>query len=78
MKTKLTEKQKQNLKNKHIPQNEVAYIVTDNCFWDTNPPENYNIYDPKRKPHGIELVDVKTGTVVMLKSGSVIKIIKAK
>lgn len=48
------------------------YIVTDSCFF----------YEPKKKrgrsPHVIELVDVETGNVKKLKSGSVIKIVRER
>jgi hypothetical protein len=40
-----------------------------------NPPQDYNPLDPNPKPHAIQLVDVETGSVVMLKSGSIIQVI---
>lgn len=60
---------------KFTPQADKEYLVTDQCFWETNPPEEYNIFDPKRKPHSLQLVDIETGTIVNLPSGSVIKIL---
>ena len=75
---KLTKQQKENLVNKRTPQKDKEYILTDDCFWDSNPPQDYNIFDPKRKPHAVSLVEKDTGTVVMLKSGSIIKVIIAK
>jgi hypothetical protein len=54
-------------------------LVTDQCFWESqNTPDNYNPLDPKRAPHAITLVDVATGTIVLLKSGSVIQVIEPK
>ena len=46
------------------------YILTDSCFF----------YESKKKrsPHSVEIVDLKTGSVKKLKSGSVIQIIKEK
>lgn len=48
------------------------YILTDSCFY----------YEPKKKrgrsPHTIEVVDLKTGNVRKLKSGSIIKIVREK
>ena len=48
------------------------YMVTDSCFF----------YEGKKKrgrsPHVIELVDIKTGSVKKLKSGSVITIIRER
>lgn len=53
------------------------FIVTDQCFWEQHPKEDYNPLDPKRAPHAVTLVNKNNGTVVMLESGSIIKIIKA-
>ena len=61
-----------------LTQKDKEYIITDDCFWDTNPPQDYNIFDKNRKPHAISLMEKDTGTMVMLKSGSIIKIIDAK
>lgn len=74
----LTPQQKKNLVNKHIPQREAEYIVTDQCFWEQNPPKDYNVLDPKRSPHAVTLVDKSNGSIVLLKSGSIIKVIHAK
>jgi hypothetical protein len=64
--------------DKFAPLPEKRYLVTDQCFWMTNKPKNYNPLDPKRAPHSIQLVDVETGTIVNLQSGSIIKVIEAK
>ena len=53
------------------------YIVTDFCFWEENAPQDYNVLDPKRKPHAIQVIDKQNGSVVLLKSGSIIKISQA-
>lgn len=60
---------------KWIPQPDREYIITDSCFWETNPPEDYNPHDTKRAPHSVQLVDRVSGTIVNLPSGSVIKIL---
>lgn len=73
-----TKKQSENLANKVQPQLDREYIITDFCFWAENAPEDYNIFDKDRKPHAVSLVDKETGTMVMLQSGSVIKIVSAK
>jgi hypothetical protein len=57
------------------PHKDKEYIVTDQCFWEQNPPANYNWSDPKRTPHSVTLVDKETGTVVLLQSGSIIKVV---
>ncbi len=48
------------------------YILTDSCFF----------YESKKKrgrsPHVIEVVDMETGNVKKLKSGSVIRIVREK
>ena len=38
---------------------------------------DYNPYDNKRKPHFVHLVDPETGTMVLLKSGSIIQVVKS-
>lgn len=73
-----TKKQLKEAFLKHSPFEDKEYILTDQCFWEANPPEDYNPLDPKRKPHAVTLVDKETGTIAMLNSGSVIKIIKLK
>lgn len=55
---------------------EKTYIVTDECFWIDNKPEDYNPSDPKRKPHFTTLVDLETGSITKLGSGSHVKIIQ--
>lgn len=65
---------------KFTPVIDHEYIVTDECMWQKMTPEEqekYNPYDRARAPHLLQLVDQATGTVVHLKAGSVIKIIKA-
>ena len=54
---------------------EREYIVTDECFWQDEKPENYNNTDPNRKPHFITIVDSVTGSITKLGSGSRIQII---
>lgn len=63
--------------NKFLPVKDKEYIVTDQCMWECEPHKDYNPYDIKRKPHAIHLVDKETGTIVLLYSGSVVKISKA-
>jgi hypothetical protein len=63
------------------PLEDKEYLVTDSCFWETLTAEEkakYNPHDLSRAPHFINLVDINTGTVVNLRSGSIIKITKAK
>lgn len=76
--TPLTKKQQRNLRNKTKPQKKKRYMLTDFCFWEQNPPPDYNPLDPNRKPHAVQLVDVETGTVALLKSGSIIEVIEPK
>lgn len=67
--------------DKFDPIREKEYVVTDQCFWEPLTEKErlaYNPYDEKRSPHSIQLVDTDTGTVVNLKSGSIVKIIEAK
>lgn len=65
-------------KRKRLPKLEdKIYLVTDECFWQKEPPANYNPLDPKRTPHYISLIDIQTGSVTKLESGSQIKIVKA-
>lgn len=73
-----TKKQLKTLAQKWVPRNDREYIVTDSCFFATNPPAEYNPHDPKRSPHTIQLVDKETGTVVNLLSGSVVKIVSVR
>ena len=62
---------------KLIPVKEKEYIVTDQCMWEVDTHVDYNPYDDTRKPHVMQCVDPVSGTIVNLKSGSIIKIIKA-
>lgn len=72
---KYTKKQLKNMEKKWEPQLDREYIITDSCFWETNPPEDYNPHDSERAPHTVQLVDKSNGTVVNLPSGSTIKIV---
>lgn len=74
-KKKLTEEQQKNIIAKGVPIVDKEYVVTDECYWISNAPEDYNPYDKTRKPHAVSIVDIDTGTVVLLKSGSIIKVI---
>jgi len=65
------------LKIKFVPVKDKEYLLTDQCMWEAGVGEDYNPYDETRKPHVIQCVDPVSGTIVNLKSGSVIKIIKA-
>ena len=62
---------------KLIPSKEKEYIVTDQCMWEMEVADGYNPYDDKRKPHVMQCVDPVSGTIVNLKSGSIIKVVKA-
>jgi hypothetical protein len=62
---------------KFIPKKDKEYLLTDQCMWEMEAHNGYNPYDKKRKPHVLQLVDPVSGTIVNLKSGSLIKIIKA-
>ena len=66
-----------NFENKFIPKKDKEYLLTDQCMWEMEAGDDYNPYDNKRKPHVLQLVDPISGTIVNLKSGSLIKIIKA-
>lgn len=70
--------QKENLANKTKALLGKKYIITDFCFWEENPPQDYNPLDPNRKPHAIQLVDPDNGSVALLKSGSIIQVIEPK
>lgn len=72
---KYSKSQLKKMADKFMPRAEREYIVTDSCFFEVEPPENYNPHDPKRSPHSIQLVDKESGTVVNLPSGSVIKVV---
>lgn len=74
----LTKQQRANIQNKRTPLPHKRYLITDQCFWKENPPEDYNPLDPERKPHGITLVDVDSGTIVFLESGSIIQIVEPR
>lgn len=71
----MSEAPKKRPEDKFIPLPEREYLVTDQCLYEMEPPKEYNPLDPKRAPHIVQLVDTKTGTVVNLKSGSVVRIV---
>ena len=50
-----------------------VYMVTDQCFYEEPEGKDYNP-DNRRKPHHISVVDLETGTIRQIKSGSVITI----
>lgn len=54
------------------------YILTDQCFFYNMSEKERKEYngDPGRTPHAVTIVDVNTGTIKQLESGSIIKIIK--
>lgn len=69
------------MSNKFDPEKGRQYLLTDQCFWEQFTPEErekYNPYDKKRSPHSIQLVCLETGTIVNLKSGSIITVIESK
>ena len=47
------------------------YLLTDSCFYWGNSKK-------KRNKHWIEVVDLKTGTVKHIKSGSIIQVVKER
>jgi hypothetical protein len=52
------------------------YILTDQCFYmEDGGGKDYNP-DDRRKPHITSVVDMKTGTIRQLKSGTVITVIE--
>ena len=52
------------------------YIITDDCAFLKE--KDYPNKNKKRNPHFITIVDIENWTVIELKSGSIIKIIKQK
>ena len=62
--------------HKFKPLKEKRYMVTDQCMWESAKMENYNPLDPKRTPHALTLVDMETGSIAFLKSGSIIQVIE--
>lgn len=60
------------------PVKDKEYLVTDQCLFMQEPPKEYNPLDPERAPHVVQLVDVATGSIVNLRSGSIIKVISVK
>lgn len=64
--------------DKFKPVEQREYLVTDQCLYEQEPPKEYNPNDPKRAPHVIQLVETETGTIVNLKSGSIVRIVSAK
>jgi hypothetical protein len=53
------------------------YLVTDQCLYQEEPAADYNPLDPHRSRHIVCLVDVSSGTIVHLMSGSTIEIVQA-
>jgi hypothetical protein len=53
------------------------WLVTDHCFYE-KPAKGYNEHDKKRGPHMVQVVDLDSGTVVELTSGSIVKIVKLR
>ena len=51
------------------------YIITDDCWYEKV--KNYPNKNKKRNPHFITVVDLENWTVIELKSGSIIAIIKS-
>jgi hypothetical protein len=54
------------------------YLVTDQCLYEQEPPADYNPLDPHRARYIVQLVDMESGTIVNLMSGSIVEIVKAK
>lgn len=73
----MKEKPKQ-IVQKFTPLAKKRYIVTDQCMWETARLQDYNPLDPRRAPHALTLVDIETGSIAFLKSGSIIKVIESK
>ena len=55
-----------------MKENEEIYIVTDGCMWEQNK-KNSTYF-----PHGIEVVNLKTGAVQIITSGSIITFIEGE
>lgn len=53
-----------------------TFMLTDQCFYQEANNENDYNPDDRRKPHAISVVDVETGTIRLIKSGSLIKVVK--
>jgi len=52
--------------------NEKIFLLTDGCMWEMNKQNS------KTHPHSIEVVDMETGSVRYIKSGSRIKFIEGE
>ncbi len=52
--------------------------MTDQCLYQQEPPADYNPLDPSRARHIVQLVDINSGTIVNLMSGSIVRIVEAK
>jgi len=52
--------------------NNEIYIVTDGCMWEDNKQNN------TFHPHAVEVVDIRTGQVRYIKSGSRIKFVEGE
>jgi len=53
-----------------IEDTQKTFMITDSCFWEMNKQNG------TRAPHAIEVVDVDTGQVRFIKSGSKIRFIE--
>lgn len=52
--------------------NEKVYLLTDGCMWEQNK-KNGTFY-----PHAIEVVDIETGAVTYIRSGSKIRFVEGQ
>ena len=57
---------------KRYMENEKVYMLTDGCGWEINKQTG------NEHPHSVEVVDIKTGAVRYITSGSKIKFIEGK
>ena len=68
-------------KDKSTPRPDKEYLVTDQCMWSQMSAAEqaaYNPYDKTRAVHALNLIDIETGTVVNLMSGSIVRVVKAR
>lgn len=54
------------------PQEEIAFLLTDCCMWEKNKKEGTHY------PHSIEVVNMETGTVHYIRSGSIISLLSGQ
>jgi hypothetical protein len=64
--------------NKFNPVAGRRYFVSDQRLYEQEPPANYNPLDPYRTRHIVQLIDIDSGTILNLMSGSIVEIVKAK